>query len=71
MPIEGMSMEQDPEDKLPREYYEAVVSIKNEMEDSGVLEEIIEETMDDIELLIIAAMRYSDKEEEEVEVETA
>jgi hypothetical protein len=64
-------MEQDPEDKLPREYYEAVVSIKNELDDAGVREEILEETMDDIELLIIAALQYSDKAEEEVEVEPA
>ncbi|HEY3419095.1 MAG TPA: hypothetical protein VGK23_00895 [Methanomassiliicoccales archaeon] len=64
-------MEQDPEDTLPREYYEAVLIIKTEMEDSGVPEEIVEETMDDIESLIITSIRYSEKAEEEVEVETA
>jgi flagellar biosynthesis/type III secretory pathway M-ring protein FliF/YscJ len=64
-------MELDTEDKLPREYYEAVVIIKTEMEDRGVPEEIVEETMDDIESLIIAAMRYSEETGDEVEVETA
>ncbi len=64
-------MDPDAEDKLPREYYEAVVSIKTEMEDNDVPDDIVEETLDAIEELIISAMQHANEAEDEIEVETA
>ena len=45
-------MEDENEDKLPREYYEAIVSIKEALEDNDVPDEIIEDILDEIEELI-------------------
>lgn len=66
-----MIMDPDAEAKLPREYYEAVVIIKTEMEENEVPDDIIEETLDAIEELIVSAMQHANEAEDEIEVETA
>ena len=63
-------MESEIEDKLPRDFYEGVLSIKNELEEYGVPDEYIENVLDSIEEIIIDAMEHCSEEcdgdEEEV-----
>jgi CBS domain containing-hemolysin-like protein len=43
-------------ESLPRDFYEAIVEIRDNLDDFGVPESVIEETLDTIELLIIEAL---------------
>ena len=49
-------MEGEISEALPRDFYEAIVEIRDNLDDFGVPERVIEETLDTIELLIIEAL---------------
>ena len=57
------------EEKLPRDFYDGIVSIKTELEEYGVPDEDIENALDSIEEIIIDAMEHC-VEESEVEEKT-
>ena len=60
-------MVSEAEDKLPRDFYEGVLSIKNELEEYGVPDEYIETVLDSIEEIIIEAMEHCSEECDEDE----
>lgn len=63
------TMASEADEKLPRDFYDGIVSIKNELEEYGVPDEDIENALDSIEEIIIDAMEHC-VEESEVEEKT-
>jgi hypothetical protein len=63
------TMASEADEKLPRDFYDGIVSIKNELEEYGVPDEDVENALDSIEEIIIDAMEHC-VEESEVEEKT-
>lgn len=65
---EGRYMDEDGE-KMPREFYEGVMSIKNALEDHEVPKLQVDMALDDIEDTILYAMEHSGELDVETEIE--
>ncbi len=58
------------EDKLPRDFYDGIVSIRTELQEYGVPDENIEDALDSIEEIIIDAMEHCSEESDADEEST-
>lgn len=56
-------MESQEIERLPREFYEAIVLIRDTFDEFGVPEDVIEEILDAVEALILEALGCAGQEE--------